>query len=103
MCLTVLINDTDEDKYPLVDKDGEKKHAFSLARSLSAARRSKIFDDHTFYITANVQPTFDALKQIAEAGGAKVSAPSEFCNGLNSDATPGAGHQAPAYCQAGYR
>lgn len=44
----------------------------SLARSLSLARRSKLFDDHTFYITPNVLPSFEALKAISEAAGAKV-------------------------------
>lgn len=44
----------------------------NLAKSLSAARRTKVFDDHTFYITPNVQPSFEALKSISEAAGAKV-------------------------------
>lgn len=44
----------------------------SLARSLSLARRSKLLNDHTFYITPNVQPSFEALKSISEAAGAKV-------------------------------
>lgn len=54
------------------DKEGETRHSMSLARSLSLARRTKLFDDHTFYITPNVQPSFDALKSISEAAGAKV-------------------------------
>lgn len=63
---------SDEDKYLLRDKEGEAKHSMSLARSLSLARRTKLLDDHTFYITPNVQPSFEALKSISEAAGAKV-------------------------------
>lgn len=45
----------------------------NLAKTLSQARRTKILDDHTFYVTADVQPSFEALKSIAESAGAKVS------------------------------
>ena len=56
----------------LKDEEGEKKHGISLERSVRKARSRKVFDDQTFYITPKVQPAFDFLKPIAEAGGAKV-------------------------------
>ena len=51
----------------------------NLAKSLSQARRSKILDDHTLYVTANVQPSFEALKSIGESAGAKVG-PKQICH-----------------------
>lgn len=65
-------NQSDEEAHILKDKEGEKKHGMNLAKSVMRARRSKIFDDYTFYITPQVQPSFEALKAISEAAGAKV-------------------------------
>jgi hypothetical protein len=56
----------------LKDRAGEEKHGFSLAESLVRARRSKLFEDQIFYMTTKVTPSFEALRDIAEAGGAKV-------------------------------
>ena len=62
----------DETPYAPQDKEGENKHGMTLAFTLKKARRSKIFDEHTFYLTPNVQPPYESLRVIAEAGGAKV-------------------------------
>ena len=55
------------------DKAGEKKWDFKFDEALERARKGKVFDGKTFYLTNKIEPPQDLLKKIITANGGEVS------------------------------
>ncbi|XP_036338056.1 mediator of DNA damage checkpoint protein 1 isoform X2 [Rhagoletis pomonella] len=54
------------------DQEFEKRHKFSLFKSLELARKSKIFEGYDFLTTPGILPQPAEIKQIIECAGGKV-------------------------------
>ncbi|XP_069967450.1 uro-adherence factor A [Bactrocera oleae] len=55
------------------DHDFEKRHKFSLFKSLELARIKKLFEGYDFVTTPSILPRPSEIKQIIECAGGKVS------------------------------
>lgn len=54
------------------DRDFEKRHKFSLFKSLELARSQKVFEGYDFVTTPSILPRPSEIKQIIECAGGKV-------------------------------
>lgn len=63
-----------EDKYLLKDAANESKYNFNLSASLKRAKaaKTKLFANHMFFITQNVNVDVKLLKAVAAACGGQV-------------------------------
>ncbi|TMW52893.1 hypothetical protein DOY81_002009, partial [Sarcophaga bullata] len=58
--------------YLFSDPEFEKKHKFSLVKSLHMAQKQKLFKGYEFLMTANILPNPSEIKAIIEASGGLV-------------------------------
>ncbi|KAJ3416308.1 Structural maintenance of chromosomes protein 6 [Chytridiales sp. JEL 0842] len=59
-------------KFQLHDKDFERRMEFSLSRSLETAKRRKLLEGYSVYVTPQVQPNEETMRRLVEASGGKM-------------------------------
>uniref|UniRef100_A0A8D9BRL0 PAX-interacting protein 1 n=1 Tax=Cacopsylla melanoneura TaxID=428564 RepID=A0A8D9BRL0_9HEMI len=57
------------EKYILKDTEAEKMYGFKLEQSIACARRSKLLDNYSVFVTNSVKPTPADMKGIIECSG----------------------------------
>ncbi|ORX90125.1 hypothetical protein K493DRAFT_410063 [Basidiobolus meristosporus CBS 931.73] len=62
----------DEEEFQLKDDVAEKNYHFSLKESLLRAKKRKLLDKMTIYITPNTQPKSNTMKSLIECAGGKL-------------------------------
>ena len=71
--MVILIHGVDESEYLLVDRANETKYHFVLAEALARAKKGKVLDGLTFYVTQEMDVPKVVITNIIRAGGGTVS------------------------------
>lgn len=69
LSLCVFSHEKDGDTYMVKDAKAEKKHGFSLKKSLKQAREQPVFQGVSFAFLGDLKPTPAELGEIVQAGG----------------------------------